>query len=65
MQLVSVTQKDGVGCPGVLNRGIHKLLCSMNVFMRFPAHRSVEEGTEDLPCKLGVWKRMMFCNPAD
>ena len=38
--------------------------CVERMFTRFPAHRSAEEGTEDLPCELGAWKRC-FCNLAD
>ena len=30
------------------------------MFTRFPAHRSPQEGTEDLPCELGVWKKMFL-----
>ena len=37
----------------------------MNVFTRFPAHRSVEEGTENRPCELGVWKRCFATLPTD
>ena len=34
------------------------------MFTRFPAHRSAEEGTEDLPCELGARKKCS-CNPFD
>ena len=37
----------------------------MNVFTRLPAHRSIEKGTEDLPCELGVWKRCFATLPTD
>ena len=30
------------------------------MFTRFPVHRSSQEGTEDLPCELGVWKKMFL-----
>ena len=30
------------------------------MFTRFPAHRSPQEGIEDLPCELGVWKKMFL-----
>ena len=36
------------------------------MFTRFPAHGSADEGTEDLPCELGAWKKMFLqsCRPA-
>ena len=36
------------------------------MFTRFPAHESVEEGTEDLPCEFGAWRKMFLqsCRPA-
>ena len=63
-RVVPVTQKDGVRRPRAWNRGIHDNFCVERMFTRFPAHGSAEEGTEDLPCELGAWKRC-FCNPAD
>ena len=62
-RVVPVTQKDGVRRPRAWNRGIHDNFCVERIITRFPAHRSAEEGTEDLPCELGAWKRY-FCNPA-
>ena len=63
-RVVSVTQRDGVRRPRAWNRGIHDNFCVERMFTRFPAHGSAEEGTEDLPCELGAWKRC-FYNPAD
>ena len=56
--VVSVTQK---------NRGIHDNFCSTNVFMKFPAHKDVEEGTEELPCERGTCGKDVFAirDPAD
>ena len=56
MGVDSFTQKDGVQCPPIRNRGIHDNSYVQIVFMRFPAHRSVEERTEDLPCALWTWR---------
>ena len=49
---------------GVRAREIEKytIISVLNeMFTRFPAHRSVEEGTEDLPCELGARKKYQFC----
>ena len=56
--VVSITQRD---------RGIHDNFCSTNVFMKFPAHKDVEEGTEDLPCERGTCGKDVFAiqDPAD
>ena len=56
--VVSVAQK---------NRGIHDNFCSTNVFMKFPAHKDVEEGTEELPCERGTCGKDVFAirDPAD
>ena len=46
MRVVSITQRGGVQ--------IHdNLYVQRTLFTRFPSHRSVEKGTEDLPCELG------------
>ena len=34
--------------------------CVERMFTRFPAHRSAEEETEDQPCELSVWKKMLL-----
>ena len=56
--VVSVTQK---------NRGINDNFCSTNVFMKFPAQKDVEEGTEELPCERGTCGKDVFAirDPAD
>ena len=59
-----VVQKDGMRRPRAWNRGIHENFCVERMLTRFPAHRSAEEGTEDLPCELGARKKC-FCSPAD
>jgi len=64
-RVVPVTQRDGVRRPRAWNRGIHNNFSVERMFStRFLAHRSAEEGTEDLPCELGAWKRC-FCDLAD
>ena len=63
-RVVPLTQKDGVRRPRAWNRRIHGNFCVERMFTRFIAHRSAEEGTEDLPRELGARKKC-FCNPAD
>ena len=63
-RVVPVTQKDGVRRRRTWNRGIHDNFFVERMIARFPAHRSAEEGTEDLPCELGARKKS-YCNPAD
>ena len=63
-RVVPVTQKEGMRRPRVWNREIHDNFYVEPMFMRFPAHRCAEEGTEYLTCELGSWKKC-FCNPAD
>ena len=64
-RVVPVTQRDGVRRPRAWNRGINDNFSVGRMFStRFLAHRSAEEGTKDLPCELGAWKRY-FCNPVD
>ena len=62
-QVVPVAQKDGMQHPRTWNSGIHYNFCVEQMFTRFPTHRSAEEGTEDFPCELGVWKKFFlpFC----
>ena len=62
-QVVPVAQKDGMQHPRMWNSGIHYNVCVEQMFTRFPTHRSAEEGTEDFPCELGVWKKC-FCHSA-
>ena len=46
--------------PRAWNRGICDNFLFERMFTRFPAHRSSQEGTEDLPSELGVWKKMFL-----
>ena len=58
MRVFPITQKDGMRRPRAWNREIHDNFCVERMFTRFPAHRSPEEGTQDLPCELGARKNV-------
>ena len=59
-RVVPVTQKDGMRRPRAWNREIHDNFCVERMFTRFPAHRSPEEGTQDLPCELDARKKCFY-----
>ena len=46
--------------PRAWNRGVREYFRFERMFTRFPTHRNAQEGTEDLPCELGVWKKMFL-----
>ena len=59
MQVIPVTQKDGVQRLCARVRGILDNFCPMDECLQdFPTHSSAQEGKEDLPCELGCGKYM-------